>query len=83
MTAGVGGVPFLPQPAPLLHYRMWKDSTIFFCVLLYLVFVTIESELWRLSKKVVQVRAMRSFSSGQCPFFFAVSEIRHMADEKV
>lgn len=67
-----GNVPRLPQPPPAVHYRMWKDSTSFlFSFLLYLVFGTIESELWRLSEKLVQVRAM-TFSSGQYPFLFAV-----------
>lgn len=62
---------------------MWKDSTIFLIFFfLYSVFGIIESELWRLSEKLVQVRAM-SFTSGLYPFFFAVSGIGHTADEKV
>lgn len=66
-----GSVPRLPQPEPALHYRMWKHSAGFFFFVLYLVFGTTESELWRLSEKLVQVRAM-SFSSGQYPLFFCL-----------
>lgn len=78
---------FLAYLNPHLHFITGCGNTqlgrfFCFCFLLYLVFGTIESELWRLSEKLVQIRAM-SFSSGQYPFFFDMSGIGHMADEKI
>lgn len=51
---------FLAYLIPHLHFITGCGNTqfFFFFFLLYFVFGTIESELWRLSKKLVQVRAM-------------------------
>lgn len=73
---------FLACLSPHLHFITGCGKTQLIFFFLYSVFGIIESELWRLSEKFVQVGAL-SFTSGQYPFFFAVSGIGHTADEKV